>query len=201
MFMEYNIGIEQVRIGINRSALAISMSELLNRIAQKRDKNAFKELFINYAPKIKGLFLKQGVNAETAEELTQETLLTVWKKAELYSSNQGSASTWIFTIARNLRIDRLRAEKIWSVMDYTEFEQVSDDKLQDETYWENQRKEKLNKILKQLPKEQYDIVYLSYIESKSHSEIAEQLDVPLGTVKSRIRLAFKKIKTLLEEKL
>ena len=199
--MEFNVSIQHVRTGINHTALSIGMAELLNRIAQKRDKNAFKELFLSYAPRVKGMFLKQGVDMETAEELTQETLLTVWRKAELYSSQHGSAATWIFTIARNLRIDRLRSEKIWAVMDYTEIDHVSEDKLQDEAFWETQRKDQLNIVLKELPKEQYDIVKLSYIEGKSHNEIAEQLDVPLGTVKSRIRLAYKKIKTMLEEKI
>jgi RNA polymerase sigma-70 factor (ECF subfamily) len=87
-----------------------SMADLLQRIAEKGDNQAFIELFQAYAPRVKAYMMRQGADAQTAEELAQETLLTVWRKAALYSQEKGSATTWIFTIARNLRIDRLRKE-------------------------------------------------------------------------------------------
>ena len=196
--MESAIRVRNFDKGNVHPAIAIGMAELLDRIAQDRDKQAFKELFLSYAPKVKGLLIRQGADQQTAEELTQETMLTVWKKAHLFSNSQGSASTWIFTIARNLRIDRLRSEKIWSVMNYEILDQVSEAPSQDEHYIAEQRKMKLKTVLKQLPDEQYEIVNLSYLEGKSHSEISQTLNIPLGTVKSRMRLAYKRIKEMLE---
>lgn len=178
-----------------------NMAELLNRIAQNRDRQAFREIFTNYGPKVKGLLIRQGADPQTAEELAQETLLTVWKKAHLYANQKGSVATWIFTIARNLRIDRLRSETIWGNMDYEMVEQVCDDKLQDEQVEEGQRKNKLLTALKQISKDQYDVLSLSYLNGMSHSEIAEKLDLPLGTVKSRMRLAYGKIRELLKDEL
>ncbi|MEM7619348.1 MAG: sigma-70 family RNA polymerase sigma factor [Pseudomonadota bacterium] len=177
------------------------MAELLDKIAQHRDKEAFRELFVQYGPKVKGLLISQGTDVETAEELAQETLLTVWKKAHLFSSQKGSASTWIFTIARNLRIDRLRSEKIWGKMVYEIVDQASDEKKQDEIIEEQQRKKKLLDAMQHISEDQYAILELSYIKGLSHSEISEKLDLPLGTVKSRMRLAYGKIKERLKDDL
>lgn len=178
-----------------------NMAQLLEKIAKNRDKQAFRELFVSYAPKVKGVLIRQGVDVETAEELAQETLLTVWKKAHLFSCQKGSASTWIYTIARNLRIDRLRSETIWSNMDYEIVEKASDEKLQDDLVDEHQRKDKLLNALKQVSQEQHDVLALSYMGGLSHSEIADKLDLPLGTVKSRMRLAYGKIRELLKDEL
>ena len=90
-----------------------TMADLLQRVAANGDVEAFKALFEAYAPRVKAYMLRQGADAATAEELAQETLLAVWRKAGLYSDEKGSATTWIFTIARNLRIDRLRREVAW----------------------------------------------------------------------------------------
>jgi hypothetical protein len=91
-----------------RSSGHMIMADLLQRIAERGDAEAFNELFQSFAPRVKSYMMRQGANPTTAEELAQETLLMVWRKAGLYSRDKGSASTWIFTIARNLRIDRLR---------------------------------------------------------------------------------------------
>ncbi|MEO0730118.1 MAG: sigma factor, partial [Pseudomonadota bacterium] len=89
------------------------MASLLARIAQDRDARAFADLYDTYVARLRSYMLRQGADGATAEELAQETMLTVWRKAHLYSSEKGSASTWIYTIARNLRIDRLRKETPW----------------------------------------------------------------------------------------
>ena len=183
------------------AAVAISMAELIHKIAENRDKQAFKELFINYAPRVKGLLIKQGADPETADELAQETLFTVWKKAHLFVQQKGNVATWIFTIARNLRIDRLRSETIWSAMDYEVVDQISEDPTQDDLLVEKQRRDVLKDVLENLPSEQYEIVYKSYIGGMSHTEIAESLDLPLGTVKSRMRLAYGKIREMLRGRL
>jgi len=175
-----------------------SMVELLQRIGAHGDVTAFRELFQSYAPRIKSYMMRQGADAGTAEDLAQETLMTVWRKAALYSSEKGSATTWIFTIARNLRIDRLRREVAWQELP-SEHEEQSDDTPQDEALAEKQRAVRVKSALASLPTDQHEVVVLAYIEGLSHSEIAEKLQLPLGTVKSRMRLAYRKVRDALED--
>ena len=170
------------------------MAEFLNRIAERGDAEAFRKLFQAYAPRVKSYMMRQGADANTAEELTQETLLTVWRKAKLYSIDKGSATTWIFTIARNLRIDRLRKEMTWVELPEGRAEQASEDATADEALDERERRERVQQALAALPADQHEVVSLSYVEGLSHSEIADRLGLPLGTVKSRMRLAYEKIR-------
>ncbi|MEQ1653342.1 MAG: sigma-70 family RNA polymerase sigma factor [Hyphomicrobium sp.] len=160
---------------------------------------AFRKLFQSYAPRVKSYMMRQGADANTAEELAQETMLTVWRKASLYSGEKGSATTWIFTIARNLRIDRLRRELTWVALPEGHNEEASTDALPDEVLSELERKKRVQEALTVLPPDQFEVVSLSYIEGLSHSEIAERLSLPLGTVKSRMRLAYQKIRELVED--
>lgn len=176
-----------------------AMSELLYRIAEKRDPQAFGELYDAYAPRLKSYMIRQGADGATAEELAQETLLTVWRKAQLYSGEKGSASTWIYTIARNLRIDRIRRETPWQELPEGHNEEASDDPAPDEAVSQNERKVRVQQALKTLPAEQYEVVVLSYLEGLSHSEIADRLELPLGTVKSRMRLAYQKLRETVED--
>ena len=176
-----------------------AMADLLYRIAEKRDPRAFSELFDIYAPRLKSYMLRQGADGATAEELAQETLLTVWRKAQLYSGEKGSASTWIYTIARNLRIDRIRRETPWQELPEGHNEEASDDPAPDEQVSGRERQARVQDALTTLPKDQYDVVALSYLEGLSHSEIAERLDLPLGTVKSRMRLAYQKLRESVED--
>jgi len=178
---------------------APAMAELLYRIAQSRDPQAFSALFDAYAPRLKSYMIRQGADPATAEELAQETLLTVWRKAQLYSGEKGSASTWIYTIARNLRIDRIRRETPWQELPEGHNEEAADDPPPDEIVSGRERSERVQDALKTLPAEQYDVVVLSYLDGLSHSEIAERLDLPLGTVKSRMRLAYQKLRESVED--
>jgi len=175
------------------------MSELLQRVADSADAAAFQTLFVTYAPRVKAYMMRQGADAGTAEELAQETLLTVWRKAALYSSEKGSTTTWIFTIARNLRIDRLRREAAWQELPEGHEEQASEDALPDEELSGKERQKRVQQVLASLPPDQLEVVTLSYIEGLSHSEIASRLDLPLGTVKSRMRLAYQKVRDGLED--
>ncbi len=177
----------------------ISMAEFLQRIAERGDVEAFRKLFQAYAPRVKAYMMRQGANPDTAEELAQETLLTVWRKAGLYSGEKGSATTWIFTIARNLRIDRLRRELSWVELPDGHDEEPSPDALPDELLSEQERKIRVQAALATLPPDQFEVVSLSYIEGLSHSEIAERLQLPLGTVKSRMRLAYHKVRESVED--
>jgi RNA polymerase sigma-70 factor, ECF subfamily len=177
-----------------RSSSHIIMADLLQRIAERGDAQAFKELFQSFAPRVKSYMMRQGADPTSAEELAQETLLMVWRKAGLYSSEKGSASTWIFTIARNLRIDRLRREVPWQELPEGHDEIRSDDPTPDEIVSSRERQGRTQTALATLPDDQKAVVSLSYLEGLSHSEIAERLDLPLGTVKSRMRLAYQKIR-------
>lgn len=176
-----------------------TMADLLQRVAANGDVEAFRALFDTYAPRVKSYMLRQGADPATAEELAQETLLAVWRKAALYSDEKGSASTWIFTIARNLRIDRLRREVVWQPLPENNDERPSEDPAPDEEFSERERAERVRAILAELPPEQSEVVKLAFIEGLSHSEIAARLDLPLGTVKSRMRLAYQKVRDALED--
>ena len=178
---------------------SILMADFLQRIAQRGDVEAFRQLFQSYAPRVKSYMMRQGADPNTAEELAQETMLTVWRKAALYSGEKGSATTWIFTIARNLRIDRLRRELTWVGLPEGHDEEASTDALQDEVLSVQERKVRVQQALSGLPADQLEVVTLSYIEGLSHSEIAARLGLPLGTVKSRMRLAYQKIRELVED--
>lgn len=175
------------------------MPDLLTRVAERGDVEAFGKLFQQFAPRIKSYMMRQGADSATAEELAQETLLTVWRKASLYSSDKGTAATWIFTIARNLRIDRLRREVPWQGLPEGHEETASDEPLPDELVSEQERQKRIRAALSRLPEDQHEVVQLSFIEGLSHSEIAERLSLPLGTVKSRMRLAYQKVREAVED--
>lgn len=189
--------------GCTRRPLAVksprTMADLLQRVAANGDVEAFRALFETYAPRVKSYMLRQGADPATAEELAQETLLAVWRKAALYSHDKGSATTWIFTIARNLRIDRLRREVVWQPLPENNDERPSEDPAPDEELSERERAARVRAILAELPPEQSEVVSLAFLEGRSHSEIATQLELPLGTVKSRMRLAYQKIRDALED--
>lgn len=178
---------------------SFSMADFLQRIAERGDVEAFRKLFQSYAPRVKSYMMRQGADANTAEELAQETMMAVWRKAGLYSVEKGSATTWIYTIARNLRIDRLRRELTWVALPESHDQIASTDALPDDVLTEHERKMRVQAALAGLPQDQLEVVSLSYIEGLSHSEIAERLGLPLGTVKSRMRLAYQKIRDLVED--
>lgn len=176
-----------------------TMADLLQRVAATGDVEAFRMLFQTYAPRVKSYMMRQGADPTVAEELAQETLMTVWRKAALYSAEKGSAATWIFTIARNLRIDRLRREVAWQPLPDDHEEQSSDEPTPDEAVSARERGERVQAVMASLPAEQSTVVTLAFVEGLSHSEIADRLGLPLGTVKSRMRLAYQKVRDALED--
>ena len=175
------------------------MADLIQQVAVHRSVDAYRELFLTYAPRVKAYMMRQGADSATAEELAQETLLMVWRKAALYSGDKGSPTTWIFTIARNLRIDRLRREVAWQELPQGHAETPSDDTPPDEVVSEAERGVRVSAALKALPPDQQEVVSLSFIDGLSHSEISDRLKLPLGTVKSRMRLAYQKIREAVED--
>jgi RNA polymerase sigma-70 factor, ECF subfamily len=172
--------------------------ELLARIAASKDRVAFASLFDHYAPRVKSFMMRKGASAEQAEDLVQETMIAVWSKAGMYVPDRGSVTTWIFTIARNLRIDRLRREKSSLYTDIDDYDAESLDTQQDDALSRLQEDGYVAKALAQIPEEQRQLLILSYVEDLPQSEIATRLQIPLGTVKSRMRLAYRRMKKLLE---
>jgi RNA polymerase sigma-70 factor (ECF subfamily) len=177
-----------------RRANRMHMTDLIQKVARNRDSEAFHELFVAFAPRIKAMLMRQGADPETAEEIVQETMLSVWRKAHLFAESKGSFSTWVFTIARNLRIDKLRRNAVWRDMGSEPEDRPSEDDSPYDEVQRQQQREHVLEALETLTPDQYDVVRLAYIEGLTHTEIAEQLGVPLGTVKSRMRLAYGKIR-------
>lgn len=177
-------------------------SQCLLLIASHQDKQAFSGLYDHYAPRINGYLVKQGAAPALAEELTQEALLAVWNKANSYQANIASPNTWIFTIARNLFIDHMRRRS----SKYTEPLEAYHLEEYDASNETNSTEEKdigleqqMRESIKNLPFIQAQVVYKSFYEGKSHSQISNDMELPLGTVKSNLRLAFQKLRSCFGE--
>lgn len=170
----------------------------MRALAADQDTQAFRALFDYFGPRITSLMLKSGASKDVAEDLAQDAMMTVWRKANLYRAEAGSVSAWIFTIARNTRIDRLRRGSSRPHQDVDDLEIAYDAPDGEANAIANQRAERVGAALKVLPDEQRQIIEMAYIEDISQSEIAKKLSLPLGTVKSRMRLAYGKLKEQLE---
>jgi RNA polymerase sigma-70 factor, ECF subfamily len=173
---------------------------LIAAIAAQQDRAAFTELFEYFAPRIKALMQRSGASEAGAEELAQETMLAVWRKAALFNPTSPGATAWIFTIARNLRIDALRREQRGGMIEECdvglEF-QVDDAPQPDAQLAVAQSEDQVRAALSRLSADQMRVIELSFFEEKAHAEIATMLGIPLGTVKSRLRLAMSRLRNLL----
>ena len=172
-------------------------SAWIRDIAATRSRERFALLFARFAPRVKGYLMKLGCQPEQAEELAQETLLTVWRRADTFDSDRASAATWIFTIARNLRIDAVRRERHPDDLEHQPALKPEDDPPPDAVLVALQRLNRVREALGDLPAEQVEVVRLSFFEDKPHSEISGDLGLPLGTVKSRLRLAMARLRSKL----
>lgn len=181
--------------GISQNA---QMAALIDDIANLQSRTAFAALFEHFAPRLKSFMMIRGADPQLAEDLVQDTLLLVWRKASQYSSTRGSVSAWVFTIARNLRIDRLRKQGSYQFVDIEDYDEVSDEIGSDDLMIVEQEKNLVQAALRDLPGEQMEIIRMSYIEDLPQSEIANRLELPIGTVKSRMRLAYNKLRQKLE---
>ena len=169
-----------------------SWEELMLMVSSNQDRSAFKRLFNHFAPRIKSFLMKAGADPTMAEECSQEAMATVWNKAKLFDPARASASTWIFTIARNKRIDAIRKirrpepdELMWP----DGMEDAQDDALE-----LKQQSEILADAIQNLPEKQRQLVEKAFFKELSHSEIALETGLPLGTIKSRIRLALERLR-------
>jgi len=176
-------------------------SQLLTKVAQTRDEGLFQQLHERFSPVIRGFFLSNtGTSAkEVAEDLTQEVMMKVWFKAHSFDASKAAASTWVFTLARNVRIDYLRK----TIRQESKTEELTTEDIWDEdpqsqpfTYLHQSRTEThMHDLLTTLPIQQSECLQKVYIEGKSHTEISDELSIPLGTVKSRVRLGLKRLQS------
>ncbi|VFR20588.1 RNA polymerase sigma-70 factor [plant metagenome] len=173
--------------------------ELVQAVAQHRDRESFMRLYDHYAPRLQRYLLGLGAPPGAAEELVQETLLKLWLHAHAYDPARAMLSTWLFRIARNQYLDSIRRDRVWAAMQLDldalslpeqAAEQPSAGDAVDET--------KLRAAMQELPERQARVIHMSYFEAKSHRQIAEELGLPVGTVKSCIRLAFARLRGALQ---
>ncbi len=200
--LRYCLPAPEPRPGRDRDGpIAVTVTDLhrhyLAAIIERHDTHAFIALFNHFAPRLKAFMKKLGVGDEEAEELAQEAMLTVWRRAATYDPARAAVSSWIFTIARNLRIDALRRGQR-QVLD------LDDPLLAPEpppppdaaaSVQEQQRRVRAAVAL--LPPEQAEVVELAFYHGHSHGQIASRLNIPLGTAKSRLRLAFERLRLAL----
>jgi RNA polymerase sigma-70 factor, ECF subfamily len=171
------------------------MTDCIRAIAERKDRQAFEDLFRFYAPRLKAVLIKGGAGVQEAEEVMQEAMVLVWRKSEQFDPAKASPSTWIYTIARNRRIDLLRREKR-APLDPEDpfFQNVSAQPDGEQVYTESERAKIIREFIKTLPEEQLLLVQKAFYEEMTHQAIAAELDMPLGTVKSRLRIAMRRLR-------
>ncbi|QPC95112.1 sigma-70 family RNA polymerase sigma factor [Mesorhizobium sp. INR15] len=173
---------------------------LVTRVAAAQDRDAFSALFEYYAPRIKAMMMRRGASSDRAEDLAQETLIRVWHKAAQYDPTRASASAWVYSIARNVSVDVVRREgraTAW-IEDETLPEEIDPDQPELHLLVAERESFVRSRIIS-LPDEQLRVIRLSFFDGLAHAEIADQLGIPLGTVKSRIRLALQRLRDRLGE--
>ncbi len=181
--------------GVSPDIQKKSLDQLLQTVGARKDKAAFMTLYDYFAPRVKSYLLKGGLAEDEAEELAQETMLMVWQKADGYDPQIAAASTWIFTVARNKRTDYFRKMgRVITTAPEKFYDLSSDEDSPFESFYEQEVNEDIASAMKTLSPEQVEIIRKAYFEDKAHSQIAEETGLPLGTVKSRIRLAMDKLK-------
>ncbi len=173
-------------------------ARLAERVARDRDRAAFELLFDHFAPRINGYLQRLGLPMQQAEELTQEVMVVLWHKAALFDPAKSSLSTWLFRVARNRRIDAVRRDRSWMLDPSDPMFQPEEPVSPDRSLDEERRDERIRVAMAELPADQLKLVRYAFFQGLSHSEIAEREQLPLGTVKSRIRLAFGRLRKLLE---
>jgi RNA polymerase sigma-70 factor (ECF subfamily) len=175
-------------------------ADLIEAIALRQDKAAFAALFRHFAPRVKSFVMRGGTDAESAQEIAQEALIMVWRKAASFDRSRASAATWIYTIARNKRIDLLRRTgrppidtEDWLTIFAPDGVDADTSVLAGQTYT------RMKELMEGLSPDQLVVIRMAFFEDKTHTVIAEQLALPLGTVKSRIRLALARLRLALEK--
>ena len=182
-----------------RTVVEPDHAALIRAIADRADHEAFATLFGQFAPRVKVWMLRSGATDGTAEELAQETMLTVWRKAALYDRDKAAPATWIFTIARNLRIDAVRRERHPDSLLVDPADAPEAPPQADQLLHKSDTETRIKRALSTLSADQVEVVQLAFFQDKPHSEIERTLKIPLGTVKSRLRLAMARLRSALED--
>lgn len=170
------------------------LSQLLLAVGKSRDLEAFRMLFEALSPRVRAYVGGRGADPALIEDVVQETFVNIWRKAHLYDSDKSSAATWVFTVARNARIDLLR-KVARPAVDLNDPALVADPvEAPDRRMSQAEENERLERAIEGLPAEQREVLRLAFFADLPHTEIAAQLRLPLGTVKSRIRLALQRIR-------
>lgn len=175
----------------------VDYDALLTAVGARSDGDAFTRLFDHFGPRVQSQLLRLGVAPVTAEDVTQDVMETIWRKAHLYDPGKAAAATWIFQVARNRQVDVRRRCREFAV-DAEDFSAIPDTcEASDDRIDAAQRRQRVRAALDALPQDQMTLVTLAFFEDLSHSTIAQMLNLPLGTVKSRLRLAFARLRRLL----
>ena len=193
--IEFAGGLKRRMDGDERRQFAL----LADAVAKNRDKAAFAQLFTFFAPRLKSFLMRQSMGAMEAEELVQEVMVVLWNKAHLYDPAKSSLSTWLFRVARNRRIDAARRKRAARLDEHDMALHPTAPPAPDDVVDMTDREDVVQRAIKRLPQEQLHLVQLAFFLGRSHSEIAAETGLPLGTVKSRLRLAFGKLRALLGE--
>lgn len=175
----------------------MSFEALISAVAGERDREAFTALFGHFAPRVKAFLQRGGIAAAVAEDMMQDVLLTVWNKAEQFDPARASAQAWIFGIARNLKIDMLRRSRL-ALPEMNPVDEVQPP-LADAIVEAEEASRSIRRAIEDLPEDQVAVLRLAFFEDLTHGEIEKTLGVPLGTVKSRLRLALGKLRRSLGE--
>jgi RNA polymerase sigma-70 factor (ECF subfamily) len=173
------------------------MAKHIAAVAGSADREAFAELFRYYAPRVKAYLVRQGSDAARAEDLMQDVMATVWRKAGQFDPSRASASAWIFAIARNLRIDVFRRERRPELDPDDPLLVPEAEAPPDAAMLNDEAARRLREALTALPEAEQGVLRMAYFEDKSHARISAELRIPLGTVKSRVRLAFARLRAAL----
>ena len=170
--------------------------EALQNIAERQDIRSFKKIFDYFGPRLKSFLMKSGADDAIAEEIIQETMTIIWTKADYYDPSVASPSTWIYTIARNTRIDWLRKQNRQraDMLNADDIYDEGDPESLESNLVQLRNEKIISQELLKIPTDQAEVLRLMYFKNKSGQEVADELNLPLGTVKSRIRLALKKMK-------
>ncbi|MBL6598036.1 MAG: sigma-70 family RNA polymerase sigma factor [Alphaproteobacteria bacterium] len=177
----------------------MTLEEMIQAIARDHSRTAFAGLFEHFAPRLKSYVMRLGADERAAEEVVQETMLMVWRKAGAFDPDRAAASTWVFTIARNKRIDRIRREARPEYDPNDPLLVGTAPETADQPLQRRQHGDRLRVAIATLPEEQASLVRLAFFDDLSHREIATDQSIPLGTVKSRIRLALLRLRRDLED--
>lgn len=195
--VRWNMLTKDNRPGLTGGELA--SRRLIQRIAKNLDREAFASLFDAIAPRVKSFMIRKGASPDLAEDLVQETMINVWTKAGMFDPAKGTVLTWVFTIARNLRIDRIRRESSRPLAELGDYDAPSDAPGSEEVLARKDEARCVARALSGIAPEQREILMLSFVDDVPQSEIARRLNLPLGTVKSRMRLAYNHLRKTLEQ--